>query len=70
MTNKTPSPGGDTGLPTLEDLHGDAMILLGLVMSMDAQVDSIGPRGTGLFACIELAGPLAKKLTDNLERIM
>lgn len=68
MTEHNPATGNDTGLPTLSDLHSEALILSGLIEAMDRLSDTIGPKGSALFACIVTAAPLAKKLADDLER--
>ena len=59
-----------TTAPSIIDIHATAMTVLGLIMAMDAQADQIGPRGTGLFACIETALPLARKLMADIEGVM
>lgn len=64
----TGTPATDTGLPSISDLHVDALMMLGLVEAMDDLRDRLGPQGLPLFAVIEAALPRMRKLTDDLEK--
>lgn len=70
-------PAADIGLPSssamapnITDMHDDAAILRGLIEAMDALSEHIGPKGNGLYACINRALPLSVKLSQDLERLM
>ena len=59
-----------TAVASISEIHATPMTVHGLIMAMDAQADQIGPRGMGLFACIETALPLARKLMADIGRVM
>ena len=69
-TQMNPDSGVEETRPDLQTLHQSALTLLGLVVAMNNQAECIGQDGMGLYACIEVALPIAKKLAGDLERVM
>lgn len=50
-------------------IHHKAMQLEGLIEALDQLSDLIGPRGHALTSIIQVALPLAKSLSDDLEKL-
>ncbi|MEI7775851.1 MAG: hypothetical protein WCK17_13865 [Verrucomicrobiota bacterium] len=70
MTILNPTSGNNSRLSAIQNVHDKSVTMLGLIQSMDAQVEHIGPKGTGLYTCIELAMPLVRQLSNDLEKII
>lgn len=66
MTTNDPDSGAATGLPLLQDIHFDAMIIRGLIEAMD-HFTARAPEP--LHALITVSKPLIKRLTDDIERV-
>ena len=69
MTNATPTPGNDTGLPALSDIYLDTLHVFDLLTAMDDLRDRLGPESGPVNAIITCALPRMKKITDDMEKL-
>jgi hypothetical protein len=66
MTTNDPDTGAESGLPSLQDIHFDAMIIRGLIEAMD-HFTARCPEP--LHALITVSKPLIMRLADDIERV-
>jgi hypothetical protein len=65
--NKATNPAAES--VSMGAIHHKAMQLEGLIEALDQLTDLIGPRGNPLTSIIQVALPLAKSLSDDLEKL-
>lgn len=70
MLQPTPIQRADTGLPNLKDIHVEAIRLRHLILALENLIELGGPESGPIWAIVDCAVPLARKVCNDIERVM
>jgi hypothetical protein len=68
MTTSNPTSGNTPAFPTLSDTHLDTLQLRELIQALDALQDLGGAKSGPIWAIVQCALPLARKISSDIER--